>query len=335
MPDWFYTDALATQQGPVDEETLLGLSRSGQLRAKSLVWREGMDGWIPFRMVASDLYTARKSKGAAGDDAEDAGSVEEAPTRVEIGVCAYSEQVYPSGELLPYGEALIAPDHKDNFVRRLMEGAAEEISDATDQAMGYVGFWWRCLSSLLDYLIKLLPSWLFWVPYYIVSMSAGLGEAADPGSLEGITGMTLAMAVTYGIGALGSILFSVAYETWMVGKYQATLGKIMIGVKVVNPDGSRLSYKRAFVRWLAKKPLNYLILWGPSTLGFALVIGVMIGMSENPGANEAGFVFAMMSGLVVYAALLLLCSGIYWMAAFDPEKRAFHDRVAATRVVKK
>ncbi|MCB1205961.1 MAG: RDD family protein [Verrucomicrobiae bacterium] len=335
MPDWFYTDALANQQGPVDESTLLDLGRAGILKARSLVWREGLEGWIPFRNVASELYTLRKSAELDSAAADRSAPQSEAPPRVEIGVCAFSEQVYPAGELLPYGEALVGPDHKDNFVRRLMEGAAEEISDATEQGMGYVGFWWRCLSSLLDYLVKLLPSWLFWVPYYIATMSSTIKPMSDPESLEGITGMTLVMAVTYGIGVLGSLLFSVAYETWMVGRYQATLGKIMIGAKVVNPDGTRLTYKRAFVRWLAKKPLNYLILWGPSTLGFALVIGVMVGMGENPGVNEASFVLTMMSGLFVYAALLLLCSGIYWMAAFDPEKRALHDRVAATRVVKK
>jgi len=121
----------------------------------------------------------------------------------------------------------------------------------------------------------------------------------------------------------------------MVGKYQATFGKIIIGIKVVNPDGSRLTYKRAFIRWLAKKPLNYLLVWGPSTIGFAAVIAVLVAASQGGGENSSAFILTMFTGVFVYFALLALCSGVYWMAGLDPEKRAFHDRIASTRVIKK
>ncbi|MBP9225616.1 MAG: RDD family protein, partial [Verrucomicrobiales bacterium] len=99
-------------------------------------------------------------------------------------------------------------------------------------------------------------------------------------------------------------------------------------------DGSRLTYKRAFVRWLAKKPLNYLLVWIPSAVGLGGVIAVISAMNRGDG-NPEGFVMAMITGMFVYFGLLALCSGVYWMAAFDPEKRALHDRVASTRVVKK
>ncbi len=319
MANWFYTDALAAQQGPVDGSTLLELNRAGALKAKSLVWREGMEGWTPFRNVARDLFAAAAQEEGNGG--------EEAP--VEIGVCAQSGQVYPMRELLPYGEALVGPEHKADFVRRLMEGAAVGIADATEQTVEYTGFWWRTLSSLLDYMIKMIPAGLCMVPYYVVVVVSGPssgGNAAD---------MTMAAAIAYGIGLLGNLALSIAYDTWMVGRYQATLGKMIIGAKVVNPDGSRLTYKRAFVRWLAKKPLNTVLVWLPSTLGFALAMGGIVAMAQQGAGDGSLFVLAMLTGLFVYAALLALCSGVYWMAAFDPEKRALHDRVASTRVVKK
>lgn len=330
MANWFYTDALAAQQGPVDDETLLELNATGVVKAKSLVWREGLPEWTAFREVAGPLFSARPKDGESAT-----APPQHEPEPVPIGVCAFSGRVYPMKELLPYGEALVGPAHVDAFVSRLMEGAAVEIADATHRTLDYVGFWWRCLSSLLDYLIKMIPSGLCMLPYYVAAIFAGATSSADPDSLEGITGMTALMAAAYGVGWLGVIALSIAYDTWMLGKYQATLGKIIIGAKVVNPDGSRLTHKRAFVRWLAKKPLNYLIVWVPSTVGFGLVVAAIAAMADSGGDDGATVVLAMFTGLFVYAALVALCSGVYWMAAFDPEKRALHDRVASTRVVKK
>jgi uncharacterized RDD family membrane protein YckC len=331
MASWFYTDALAAQQGPVDDETLLELNASGVVKARSLVWREGLPAWTAFREVAGPLFSARPKDGNAA-----AATLKENESEpVAIGVCAFSGRVYPMQELLPYGEALVGPEHIDAFVRRLMEGAAVEIADATHRTLDYAGFWWRCLSSLLDYLITMIPSGLCMVPYYAAAIFAGATRSTDPDSLEGITGMTALMAAAYGVGLLGVLALSIAYETWMVGRYQATLGKIILGLKVVNPDGSRLTYKRAFVRWLAKKPLNTLIVWIPSTVGFALVIAAISAMADSGGDDGATVVLAMVTGLFVYAALVALCSGVYWMAAFDPEKRTLHDRVGSTRVVRK
>lgn len=321
MSNWFYTDALAAQQGPIDDATLLALNRSGRVTARSLIWREGLEAWVPFREVAGKLFEAAN---------------EGSP--VEIGVSAHSGRVYRVEEMLPYGEALIGPGEKDSFVQIMMEGAAVGIADATHRGEEYVGFWWRTLSSFLDYMVKMIPTMLCMVPYYIVSFTSGITAGADPGGgddFESLTGFTAMMMIAYGFGLLGVLAVSVFYDTWLVGKYQATVGKMIIGAKVVNPDGSRLSYKRAFLRWLAKKPLNYLIVWIPSAVGLGLAVAVIAAASKNSGDNAAGFVFAMITGLFVYVALLALCSGVYWMAAFDSEKRALHDRIAATRVVKK
>lgn len=317
MPTWFYTDAEAAQQGPVDEATLLDLGRSGVVKARSLVWQEGMPEWVPFRSVAAGIF-GRSSGGEP----------------VEVGVCAHSGQVYPFREMLPYGEALIGPEHKDEFVQGVMERATVGIADASRELPTYAGFWWRALASILDYMIKMVPSWICMIPYYVVAVAGGANSGGEE-VIDGLDGWTALMLAAYGLGLLGVLALSIFYETWMVGKYQATLGKIIVGVKVVNPDGSRLTYKRAFIRWLAKKPLNYLLVWGPSTLGFAAVIAVLVASSKGGGEKSSAFALTMFTGLFVYLALLALCSGVYWMAGLDPEKRAFHDRIAATRVMKK
>jgi len=39
--------------------------------------------------------------------------------------------------------------------------------------------------------------------------------------------------------------------------------------------------------------------------------------------------------VAAYLVFTVICCGVYWMAAFDPEKRTLHDRIVGTRVVRK
>jgi uncharacterized RDD family membrane protein YckC len=95
-----------------------------------------------------------------------------------------------------------------------------------------------------------------------------------------------ALALQFFVQVL-SIAFGVFYASFFIGKFAATPGKMICGLKVVMGDGTRVSYGRAIGRYFAE--------W--------------------------------LSGLTM---------GIgYIMAAFDDEKRALHDRICDTRVVKK
>lgn len=313
MANWHYTDFDAVQHGPVEDEELLDLNRRGTIHANSLVWKEGFGDWVPFRDVAGPLF---------GEDEEG--------RPVEVGVCAYSNRIYPTSEMIPYGEAVIGEEFKEPFIQELMESGSVEIADATEDRFEYVGFWWRTLSSFLDYLIKMIPSWICMIPYYIVAFTGGLDSLEDDPSV----GALVRLGIAYGVGLLGLLAVSIVYETWLVGKYGGTLGKLIIGARVVNPDGSRLTYKRAFLRWLAKKPMNYVLVWGPASLGFGLAVSAISAASgQSDGSAVVGM--AIFTAVFIFCGLLGLCSGVYWMAAFDPEKRTLHDRVVSTRVIKK
>jgi uncharacterized RDD family membrane protein YckC len=77
-----------------------------------------------------------------------------------------------------------------------------------------------------------------------------------------------------------------SYETYMIGKYGATLGKMAAKIRVVRADGSKLTYGRALGRY-----------------GGKIVSQLILGIG-------------------------------YLMAAFDQEKRALHDHMCDTRVIK-
>lgn len=55
MHNWFYADAHNQQQGPVDAATLAAAYRDGRVNADTLVWREGLAGWVPLASVAAQF----------------------------------------------------------------------------------------------------------------------------------------------------------------------------------------------------------------------------------------------------------------------------------------
>ncbi|MEO5561554.1 MAG: pilin [Dokdonella sp.] len=53
--NWFYADTQNQQQGPVEKTWLASAYGAGTINANTLVWREGLDSWVPLRQVATQL----------------------------------------------------------------------------------------------------------------------------------------------------------------------------------------------------------------------------------------------------------------------------------------
>jgi type IV pilus assembly protein PilA len=53
--NWFYADAQNQQQGPVDKAWLASAYGAGTVNANTLVWREGLESWVPLRQAAAQL----------------------------------------------------------------------------------------------------------------------------------------------------------------------------------------------------------------------------------------------------------------------------------------
>ena len=320
---WYY--AIRDQKhGPITATQMTELSRAGTLTSGDLVWREGIADWLPLHQAADQIYTesAAIETGAVGGDV--------AP--VETATCAFSDRMLPKTELVPYGDRWIDPQHKDDFIQRLMETGETSLESATEHAAIPVGFWWRVLGAFIDYFVVIIPAMLFMVPYYITSA----GHAVSTNPENPFNGWTLAMGLTYAFGALGSNGVVAVYHTWMLGKYRATVGKMAIGAIVVSPDGSQLSYGRSFCRWLTHAFVNGIILALCVGISFGLGVALMAGIGISVGDDNPG---AMISGIVVMFGMIvggfLVGMFPYWMAAFDVEKRTLHDRICSTRVIKK
>jgi uncharacterized RDD family membrane protein YckC len=150
--------------------------------------------------------------------------------------------------MIRYQGIFICQTCKPVFMQKLAEGAAINTGE-----FRYGGFWIRVLSQIVDAL-ALMPVSLFLV---VVLFGLSLSQAVGVESRSSVAFVAIQF--------LG-FLMGVTYETLMVGTYGATLGKMAIGLRVVGPDGGRISYGRACGRYFAKTFL------GPLTLYIGYII---------------------------------------------------------------
>lgn len=307
MPEqWFYaTDD--TPRGPISREELLQLDRDGVLKANSLVWREGLPRWEPWRELAPSLRSE--------SDAE------------ESAVCAHTGRRLPLSQMSRYGEHWVAREELDAFVQALREG---RILPPTSGTLEFVGFWWRVLASTIDWAVKLIPTVICFLPYTILliqRVAAGLdgNNPLDPfADFTGPGGTPLLLA--YVGGTLAYVVISIFYDTWMVGKYGGTVGKLALGFRVVNADGSAVSYRKAFGRWAAET-LDKAIWFVPALIAQALSAAAL-------GPNPQQLTPAFFVGLGAMLGWYVVGGFPYYMAGWTREKKALHDILCSTRVVR-
>jgi len=175
--------------------------------------------------------------------------------------CSLCKNQFDDEAVIKAGEYRVCADCKPLFLQRLREGV-----NLTGE-MRYGGFWIRFVAAILDGIIMAVVRWM-------IQFAGSIGGFSRMGII-----LQLSLAV---IG----VPLGIAYETYFVGRYGATLGKMAFGLKVVRSDGEKVSYGKAFVRCWAR---------GVS----AIILGIG-----------------------------------YIMAGFDSQKRALHDRMCDTRVIR-
>jgi len=174
--------------------------------------------------------------------------------------CSDCGMPYPESELIPYGDARICASCKQAFFQRLKEGTALPGS------LAYAGFWIRFGAQTIDFTIFAT----------LRAIDDVFFESQGPPEYTGI----------YWVWIFLMSAFWPFYEIFFTGKFGATPGKMAFRIKVVNPDGSRVSYLKALGRFFGK-----------------------------------------------FLSSLILNIG-YIMAGIDVEKRALHDRICNTRVIR-
>lgn len=254
---WYY--AVNNQrQGPVSQADFDKLVADGAIKGDTLVWQAGMADWKPYSAIAATLPPPA---GAPGDD---------------TAVCAVSGKRYPKREMIQYEGKWISAEHRDAYFQRLREGVANPADGTMPGPYGYGGFWRRFFARFVDGILVGV------VLMFVAALVGGGFGAAGQLRPDNTAAIIMMQVVIQGIG----LILGISYEIFFIRKFDATPGKMALGVKLVRADGSKLSVGRIVGRYFAHW-LN----------GLTLLIG-------------------------------------YIMAAFDDEKRALHDRICDTRVIK-
>jgi uncharacterized RDD family membrane protein YckC len=247
--NWYYVEA-GRQAGPFTEAEFLDLVQTGKVQPDTLVWHEGLANWQPYLSVKPSPTLAaapgapsglRLPSGSTGATAADTA----APPVAEV-VCAECGKIFSRDNAIQYGTLWVCAECKPVFMQRIKEGATLPTAVG---AMNYAGFWIRFAAILIDGLI-------LWVVNTIISFLFGFGFTMNPfqPSNANFTFMQLGLL---GVLVLVQTAVGACYETFFLGRFGATPGKMTLRLKVVNADGTSISYLKACGRYFAKW-LSYL-----------------------------------------------------------------------------
>ncbi|MHC9086480.1 RDD family protein [Luteimonas sp. RIT-PG2_3] len=236
MSDWYYAEGDSGRQGPVDTDALVRLRLQGYISWQALVWREGMAQWQPMQDFEAELTR---------DDASAVPPVPPAPlppawTGAQGGH-AGSERV-DSGQPADI-RANLAADASP-YAPPVAEVAAAEQAVHGGTVVD-AGFWKRAAALMIDAFIITAVNYALLIAA-AVALSLDPMEAFDPQIAS--TGGGLMMALGYLFYPVISALYYVTMES---SSRQATLGKMAIGIKVVNRAGGRMSRGNALGRWVS------------------------------------------------------------------------------------
>ena len=145
----------------------------------------------------------------------------------------------------------------------LQEALAPLAGKASLDGFEAVGFWPRVGAALIDQLILFAVNMVVWRN---VARMFGWAEDVEVGpdaaNLQELTPFLWYMGrysvVSYGVKMI--------YDVLMNGRFGATVGKLIIGARIVKADGSRLGYTFAFVRFLCMIVSDF-----TCTIGYLLV----------------------------------------------------------------
>jgi uncharacterized RDD family membrane protein YckC len=238
MP-WFYAEA-GQQKGPVSDDEFEQLVQQGAVQPSTFVWRDGMTKWETLASVRSGLKPPPVAPHTA------------AVTPAGHTICAECGKAVPTEETVQIGAVSVCPACKPTYVQKLREGAVPFVA-APAGPLRYAGFWIRAAAYMIDQLILGIVSMPLTI-YFVVKMQ----QAIQGGRMDWASYLT-----NWGLSSACSVLVSLLYTWLLVGRYGATLGKMLLKLKIVTPDGAKISYLRALGRFG-----GYFVSSLPCMLGF-------------------------------------------------------------------
>jgi uncharacterized RDD family membrane protein YckC len=148
--------------------------------------------------------------------------------------CSQCGRVFGPDEMLRFGDRWVCASCKPVFVQGLKEG------NVVASRFAYGGFWIRFGALIIDGIILAVVRFVLLLPVVLRIFAAPQEQP------------TMAL---FGVQILANLIdfaIRVGYETYFVGRFGATPGKMACGLKIVLADGGKVGYGRAVARVFAK-----------------------------------------------------------------------------------
>lgn len=277
--NWYYV-ADGKQVGPVTDADFQNLLTAGTVTPATLVWREGMTDWKPYRQVA----------------------VPATPPVAGGVLCAECGQSFALENVVQFGSVWVCAGCKPTYVQKVREGVATPIGSAGTASIEEV--------SARDYTVDIGAT---------ISAAWQMYKSRF-GSILGATltalGLTfLCSLIPFGIGALASLILTGP----LMGGLFLVLARHVRGEDPPVGDvfnGFKNHFKNLMLTNIVKGMLIGIAFIPAIILGVVAVIGIL---AQNKGGGKFHFEFTALIGLAIAAGVLGILAAIYlqvsWMFA--------------------
>lgn len=244
MTQWYYSDSQRNRNGPVTSRDLADLHHAGHLQPDTLVWREGLPQWRPWR----DLMTeALAEAGGHGTPA-----VEAVPLSAGVNPYAMAEPrtAVPAGMAvaatpLATGVDPYAPTEPQSPYAPPRTALQNSADYAAGGEVVYAGFWKRFAAYSID-------SFALAVVFGVVGGILGAAGAIGIANMDDPSAAVGGLGVTFAVFYVAEIILMALYFAMMHASVrQATLGKMAVGIKVTDDAGQPISFSRGIGRFFA------------------------------------------------------------------------------------
>jgi uncharacterized RDD family membrane protein YckC len=235
---WYYVSADRQRQGPLPAEAMRSLYAAGTLNRRSLVWRQGMPQWLPLEQVAAELG-------------------------IVIGAVASEPPAAPAVVVTAETPVFAAPDHA------LEQAYAASARDASAVGRGVdgddvvdAGFLRRFAAYIIDAVLLTIAMYAL-IFLLLILVGAGVGGIAtlfESSTTGQAPSGPLLFVFVVGFYVLPILMQGTYHIVFTGSAWQASPGKRLLGIKVVDLDGQRIGYGRSAGRWFAAA-LSYLTLY--------------------------------------------------------------------------
>ncbi|WDS37848.1 RDD family protein [Pseudoxanthomonas sp.] len=243
MLNWYYADRDRQRHGPMDGAALAQHFRDGRIGLDALVWRDGMAQWQPLGELAGELGLLADAPPLPGRAVDPPTSLATEATPDGRAVFTASEPAYQAQrDADAFATATASADNRSPY-----SAPSAALIGHGHVVLGgevvYAGFWKRVAAYVIDaFVVGLVGGIIGAIIGGIMGAAFGLGGGMESGGL---------LAIQIVVQLVSQALTACYYAYFHSSNNQATLGKMAVGIKVVNNVGEPISFARGIGRYFA------------------------------------------------------------------------------------